>query len=60
MPDMMPNPLFVLVLEDNLADFDLVAHALRGFGFDARCQRVETEAEYLSQLQAGPDIILAD
>jgi signal transduction histidine kinase len=60
MPDMTSNPLFVLVLEDQPADFDLVVHELRRSGFAARCQRVETEADYLIQLQEGPDIILAD
>jgi signal transduction histidine kinase len=60
MPDPASNPLFVLILEDHPADFDLVVHELRRFGLEARCQRTETEAEYLLQLQAGPDIILAD
>ena len=41
-------------------DFDLVAHELRRAGFDYRCLRVETEADYVAQQQARPDIILSD
>ena len=56
----MSSPLFVLILEDNLADFELIAHELARFGFIARCERVETEADFAARLQEKPDIILAD
>ncbi|HWF48306.1 MAG TPA: ATP-binding protein [Bryobacteraceae bacterium] len=52
--------LFALILEDQEADFDLVAHELRRAGFLARCQRVDTEEEYVARLKEKPDIILAD
>ncbi len=60
----MPLPahreLFALVVEDREADFELITHELRRAGFKLRCVHVETEAEYLAQLDAGPDIILSD
>jgi two-component system NtrC family sensor kinase len=56
----MPDPLFVLVVEDETADFDLVVRGLTSSGINARCHRVDTESEYRTQLQAGPDIILSD
>jgi signal transduction histidine kinase len=56
----MSSPLFVLILEDDLADFELIAHELARFGFTARCERVETEADFAVRLQERPDIILAD
>src|SRR5579862_6118720 len=52
--------LFALVVEDRPEDFDLVAYELRRSGFDYRCIRVETEADYVAQLQAWPDVILSD
>ncbi len=56
----MPGPLFVLILEDRREDFEIAAHALRRAGCDARCQRVETEEEFRTQLLAAPDVILSD
>jgi PAS domain S-box-containing protein len=56
----VPSPLFALILEDQEADFDMVASELRRSGFSARCQRVETESEFLTQLEKHPDIILSD
>jgi PAS domain S-box-containing protein len=55
-----PDPLFALILEDRKEDFELVVHELRRAGFAGRCQRVETEKEYVSQLLVRPTIILAD
>jgi PAS domain S-box-containing protein len=52
--------LSALILEDWKPDFELVAHQLRSAGFDARCHQVETMDEYLVQLDAAPDVILAD
>jgi len=56
----MPTPLFVLILEDNLADFDLIQNELARFGLRARCERVETEAGFAARLEERPDIILAE
>jgi two-component system NtrC family sensor kinase len=54
------EPLSVLVVEDEAADFDIVVRGLQRTGIHARCQRVDTEEEYRSQLQALPDVILSD
>src|SRR5713101_9841090 len=56
----MPTPLFALILENDIADFELIARELDRFGFAARYQRVETEADFAARLQEKPDIILAD
>lgn len=57
----MPEELKVLMLEDEPADAELAAHALReaGIVFSSRC--VETRDSFISALDAfRPDIILAD
>lgn len=56
----MPKPLSVLVLEDSIADFELIAYELERFGFDARCTRIETESDFAARLRENPDIVLAD
>ena len=56
----MSTPLFVLVLEDNPSDFELAEIELARFGFAARCERVETEADFAARVKERPDIILAD
>jgi CheY-like chemotaxis protein len=53
-------PLRVLILEDRLADAELMVQELRRAGFDPDWQRVESEADYLAHLDPAPDIILAD
>lgn len=58
--DCLSVPLAVLVVEDEVSDFDMVVRGLGRAGIQARCQRVDTEAEYLAQLRAVPDIILSD
>jgi PAS domain S-box-containing protein len=55
-----PTPLFALILEDQEADFDLTVHELRRTGLIGRCQRVETEADFLAHLDQRPALILAD
>src|SRR4051812_13492592 len=55
----MSTQLLVLILGDNLADFNLIAHELARFGFDALCKRVDTEADYTDLLREMPDIVLA-
>jgi two-component system, NtrC family, sensor kinase len=54
------DPLTVLVVEDEAADFDVVVRGLKRAGLDARCRRVDNEEDYRAQLQAQPDIILSD
>jgi signal transduction histidine kinase len=56
----MSTHLSVLILEDRPADAELMLHELRRAGFDPEWQRVETEADYLTHLQADHDVILAD
>ncbi len=56
----MFDALSVLVVEDETVDFDLVVRGLERAGIKARCQRVDNQEEYRSQLQARPDIILSD
>jgi CheY-like chemotaxis protein len=54
------TPLRVLLLEDDSSDAELVLYELRQAGFLPHWQRVETEEQYLAQLQLKPDLILAD
>jgi PAS domain S-box-containing protein len=54
------KPVFVLILEDQEADFELVLRELKRAGLTVRVQRAETEEEFRAQLQAQPDIILSD
>ncbi|MDD8027584.1 MAG: PAS domain S-box protein [Acidobacteriota bacterium] len=56
----MPTKLKVLLLEDNSADVEFVLHELRRAGYDPEWKRVETEPEFLAQLDQGWDIVLAD
>jgi signal transduction histidine kinase len=56
----MPTPLRILIVEDSAADADLIRHALRRAGFAPDCRRVETEEDYLANLNPPPDLILAD
>ena len=56
----MTTPLHVLILEDCIMDAELMVHELRRAGFDPQWQRVETEADFLAQLDQKLDIILAD
>lgn len=56
----MGTALRVLVLEDQPADAELTVHELRRAGLELDWQRVETESDYLAQLDTAPDIVLAD
>jgi len=56
----MPTPLRVLILEDQPADAELMAHELRWAGFAPDWQRVDTESGYLAGLTLNVDVILAD
>jgi PAS domain S-box-containing protein/putative nucleotidyltransferase with HDIG domain len=57
----MPQPLRVLIVEDQPTDVELTVYVLRQAGFDPIWKNVHTRAEYLASLQAETyDIILAD
>jgi PAS domain S-box-containing protein len=56
----MPQPLRVLVLEDNPNDAELVVGELRRAGFEPDWRRVDTEKDYLANLNDGFDVILSD
>ncbi|MBZ5657385.1 MAG: alpha-glucan family phosphorylase [Acidobacteriia bacterium] len=52
--------LHALIVEDSATDAELMVHELRRSGLDPVWERVDTEADYLAQLEKLPDIILAD
>lgn len=56
----MFTPLRILILEDSPTDTELMLYELRSSKLEVTWQRVETEADYLSQLNAGFDVIIAD
>ena len=56
----MSTPLRVLILEDRPADAELMVYELEQAGFEPAWQRVDTEADYLAQLQPNLDVILGD
>lgn len=56
----MPEPLRVLILDDNASDAELMVHELRRAGLDPAWTRVDTEAAFLAALDASFDVILAD
>ena len=57
---MVTTPLHVLILEDREQDAELMVHELRRAGFDPQWQRVDTEADFLAQLNQELDVVLAD
>ena len=56
----MKAKLQILLLEDSLADTELIAHELEAAGFSFSLARVETESDFRQQLNANPDLILSD
>src|SRR5882672_11079068 len=56
----MPTPLRVLIAEDRPTDAELMVYELSRAGFEPKWTRVETEEDYLKELQHPPDVILAD
>jgi two-component system cell cycle sensor histidine kinase/response regulator CckA len=56
----LPTLIRVLFVEDRREDAELQAHELRRSGFDPLWTRVETESDYLAQLETQPDVILSD
>lgn len=56
----MTTPIRVLVLEDRPADAELMVLELQRAGFEPDWKRVDTEQEYLANLDPEVDIILSD
>ena len=56
----MSRVLNILLVEDSEQDAELLLGELRHAGFDPRWHRVETEADFLAQLESSPDLILSD
>src|ERR1700745_3620026 len=56
----MKRPLKILIVEDNPDDAELVLGELRRAGFDPHWTRVDTEPEFMAELQQSPDIVLSD
>ena len=56
----MPTPLRVLILEDRPPDADLMVLELKGAGFEPDWKRVQTEEDYLANLDLYVDVVLAD
>jgi PAS domain S-box-containing protein len=56
----MNKPIKVLLLEDRATDAEFIIRELRRAGFSPEWTRVETEVDFLSEIQKLPDIILSD
>jgi DNA-binding response OmpR family regulator len=56
----MSETVRVLIVEDDPVDADLMVRELKRGGFDPDWVRVQTESEYLAQLDREPDVILSD
>jgi signal transduction histidine kinase len=57
------SEIHILMLEDNEADAELMAHTLRKAGIVFSSERVETRADFMRALESGtarPDVILSD
>jgi signal transduction histidine kinase len=57
----MKKEIRILMLEDDIADAELVKYALNGSGFEHSINRVETREEFLAEIaDRPPDLILSD
>jgi PAS domain S-box-containing protein len=54
------KPIDVLILEDRTTDAELLVRELRRAGFTPKWKRVQTEADFLAEIQNLPDVILSD
>jgi len=54
------KPLAVLVADDNAIDAELIVRELRRAGYESAWHRVQTEAEFLSRLHDGLDLVISD
>ena len=53
--------LRILLLEDNHADVELIAHELKSSGFDFHLERIQSEADLRREIEnEKPDLILSD
>ena len=51
----------ILLLEDNNADAELIAHELKSSGFDFHMERVESEYDLRREIETNsPDLVLSD
>jgi diguanylate cyclase (GGDEF)-like protein len=56
----MPTSLNLLLLEDSLNDAELILAVLQEAGFELASRRVDSQADYLRELDQPPDFILSD
>jgi two-component system, cell cycle sensor histidine kinase and response regulator CckA len=56
----MSDPVRVLIVEDDPVDADLMVRELKRGGFEPDWVRVQTESEYLGELDREPEVILSD
>ena len=56
----MTTQLKTLMVEDSPDDTDLILSELRRAGFDPQWKRVESEEDFLAEIEKLPDIILSD
>jgi PAS domain S-box-containing protein len=56
----MSKPLRALIVEDRVSDATLVVRELERAGFAPTWERVDTEEQYVSELETLPELILAD
>lgn len=56
----MGSQLRLLILEDRARDAELMIEQLRLSGFELDWTRVQTQQDFLTEIQKQPDIILAD
>src|SRR6202167_1370275 len=56
----MSETVRVLIVEDDPVDADLMVRELERGGFAPNWVRVQTESEYLAQLDQEPEVILSD
>ena len=57
---MKKTPLDLLLVEDSTDDAELILAELRRAGFDPKWKRVETEGDFLAEINKSPTIILSD
>jgi DNA-binding NtrC family response regulator len=56
----MTTPLKILIAEDSIDDVELVVAELRRAGFDPTWKRVDTEPDFVAELEKRPDLVMAD
>ncbi len=56
----MPQPLHVLMVEDNPLDAELVLRTLRKAGFEPSWVRVDNEQAFMAQVREPFDVVLSD